>query len=78
LTRTRTDSRHTRTDSRHTRTDELTCFPHAGSEKSRAISMALATDAVCRANEAQWTTLPAFTSEVALARTHIASIRQDG
>ena len=42
------------------------------------LKMALATDDVCSDYEAQWTTLPAFASEVALARTYIASIRQDG
>lgn len=42
------------------------------------LNMAQATDDVCGDNEAVWTSLPAFATEVALARTHIASIRRDG
>jgi hypothetical protein len=47
-------------------------------KQTNYLKMALATDDVCSDYEAQWTTLPAFASEVALARTHIASIRRDG
>lgn len=42
------------------------------------LNMAQASDDVCGDNEATWSTLPAFATEVALARTHIASIRRDG
>ncbi len=47
-------------------------------EQLNYLKMALATDDVCSDYESNWTTLPAFATEVALARTHIASIRQDG
>jgi plasmid stabilization system protein ParE len=47
-------------------------------KQTNYLNMAQATDDVCGDNEAAWTSLPAFASEVALARTHIASIRRDG
>ncbi len=47
-------------------------------KQTNYLNMALATDDVCGDHEATWTTLPAFATEVALARTHIASIRRDG
>jgi plasmid stabilization system protein ParE len=46
--------------------------------QSNYLKMAITTDDVCAENEASWSSLPAFASEIALARTHIASIRQDG
>jgi hypothetical protein len=45
-------------------------------KQSNYLTMAITTDDVCGENEAYWTSLPAFASEIALARTHIASIRQ--
>jgi hypothetical protein len=45
-------------------------------KQSNYLTMAITTDDVCGENEAHWTSLPAFASEIALARTHIASIRQ--
>lgn len=47
-------------------------------KQTNYLNMAQATDDVCGDDEAIWISLPAFASEVALARTHIASIRQDG
>ena len=47
-------------------------------KQTNYLNMAIATDDACGNHETAWTSLPAFASEVALARTHIASIRRDG
>lgn len=47
-------------------------------DQSNYLAMATVTDDVIEANEASWTALPAFATEVALSRTYLGSIRADG